>query len=35
MNPLESRRIGATDIEVTPMGFGGAPLGGLFYVGRR
>ena len=30
MNPLEPRRIGATDIEVTPMGFGGAPLGGLF-----
>ncbi|MCY4655146.1 MAG: aldo/keto reductase [Dehalococcoidia bacterium] len=27
---MELRRIGATDIEVTPTGFGGAPLGGLF-----
>ncbi len=30
MNPLEPRQIGTTDIQVTPMGFGGAPLGGLF-----
>lgn len=30
MNPLEPRQIGTTDIQVTPMSFGGAPLGGLF-----
>ena len=30
MNPLELRQIGTTDVSVTPMGFGGAPLGGLF-----
>ncbi len=30
MNPLEPRQIGTTDVSVTPMGFGGAPLGGLF-----
>ena len=30
MDPLEPRKIGTTNIEVSPMGFGGAPLGGLF-----
>ena len=30
MNPLELRQIGTTDVSVTPMGCGGAPLGGLF-----
>ncbi len=30
MNPLEPRQIGTTGVNVTPMGFGGAPLGGLF-----
>ena len=30
MNPLEPRQIGTTNVSVTPMGFGGAPLGGLF-----
>ena len=30
MDPLELRQIGTTDIRVTAMGFGGAPLGGLF-----
>ena len=30
MNPLEPRQIGTTDISVTALGLGGAPLGGLF-----
>ena len=29
MDPLEPRRIGATDLHVTSLGLGGAPLGGL------
>ena len=27
MNPLELRRIGTTDIEVTALGMGSAPMG--------
>ncbi len=30
MNPLELRQIGTTNIQVTALGLGGAPLGGLF-----
>jgi D-threo-aldose 1-dehydrogenase len=30
MDPLERKRIGKTDLTVTRLGFGGAPLGGLF-----
>ena len=30
MNPLEPRQIGTTNISVTALGLGGAPLGGLF-----
>jgi D-threo-aldose 1-dehydrogenase len=32
MDPMERRRLGRTDIEVTAMGFGCAPLGDLFTV---
>ena len=32
MDPTERRRLGRTDIEVTAMGFGCAPLGDLFTV---
>ena len=32
MNPLERRRLGRTEVTVTPMGLGGAPLGDLFEV---
>ncbi len=31
MDPLERRRIGRTKIEVTRLGLGGAPLGGLYH----
>ena len=27
---MDRRRIGKTDLNVTPLGFGGAPLGNLF-----
>ncbi len=30
MNPLELRQVGATDVQVTSLGLGGAALGGLF-----
>ena len=30
MDPLELRQIGTTDIQVTCLGLGGAPMGGLF-----
>lgn len=30
MDPLERRRLGRTDVDVTALGFGGAPLGELF-----
>jgi D-threo-aldose 1-dehydrogenase len=32
MDPLERRRLGRTDVDVTALGFGGAPLGDLFTV---
>ncbi len=31
MDPLERRRIGRTKLEVTRLGLGGAPLGGLYH----
>ena len=30
MNPLETTEIGSTGLEVTRIGLGGAPMGGLF-----
>lgn len=30
MNPLEQRKLGKTPLELSAIGFGGAPLGGLF-----
>lgn len=30
MNPLQKRRLGKTSLELSVIGFGGAPLGGLF-----
>jgi D-threo-aldose 1-dehydrogenase len=32
MQPTELRRLGATDVNVTALGFGAAPLGGVFDV---
>jgi aryl-alcohol dehydrogenase-like predicted oxidoreductase len=30
MNPIEKVRIGRTELKVTPVGFGGVPLGRLY-----
>ena len=30
MNPIEKVKIGRTELKVTPLGFGGVPLGGLY-----
>lgn len=30
MNPLDKRKLGNTPLELSIIGFGGAPLGGLF-----
>jgi len=32
MDPLDRRRLGLTQVEVTQLGFGGAGLGDLFEV---
>lgn len=32
MQPTDRRRLGATDVHVTTLGFGGAPLGGIYEV---
>ena len=32
MQPTERRRLGATDVHVTTLGFGGAPLGSIYEV---